>query len=429
MTTTLPEMRTSVPGPRSRKLATRLARVECSEVTQQGPSLIFWESGEGCNVCDVDGNRYVDLVAGFGVMALGYGDAELTAELSQQAATLPHAMGDVYPARVKLELLEALDRVLPGDLGGAILSSSGSDAIESALKTALLVTQRPGVVAFEGAYHGLGFGALSVTHRDFFRSPFRSRLAEHTHFVTYGDADAVRARVRREPIGAILVEPIQGRGGLRVPAAGFLRELRSIADDSGALLIADEVYTGWGRTGEWLACEDEDVIPDVVALGKALGGGLPLSACVGRPEVMRAWPASRGEALHTSTHLGHPLGCAVALRIIARIEKDDLRTRARRLGARALGGLRSELATCPAVLDVRGRGLMLGVELERRDHAARVVRALLEEGWLVLADGPEARVLCLTPPLIIPEAILDEAVRRVAACVRAMEATDNPDPC
>jgi 4-aminobutyrate aminotransferase/(S)-3-amino-2-methylpropionate transaminase len=249
----LPEILTAVPGPRSRALAARLARVECPEVTCLTEPPVFWERGSGANIIDVDGNRFVDLLAGFGVMSLGYAHPELTKAITTQAATLPHAMGDVYPAGVKVELLEALDRVLPGDLGAAILSTSGSDAVESALKTALRVTGRPTVVAFEHAYHGLGLGALDVTHREHFRAPFTSRLPGQTRFVPFGDADAVREAVRDGSVGAILFEPIQGRGGLRFPPPGFLGELRRIADASGVLLIADEVYTGLGRTGHWLA--------------------------------------------------------------------------------------------------------------------------------------------------------------------------------
>ncbi len=355
----LPQIVTAVPGPRSRALAQRLAAVENPEVTCLAePPPIFWSRGAGVNVLDADGNRYVDLLAGFGAAVLGYAHPELTAALVAQAGELQHAMGDVYPAERKLELLEALVRVLPGGLGGVILSGSGSDAVESALKTALIATGRPGVVAFEGAYHGLGLGALDATHRDDFRAPFRARLAEKTLFVPWGDADAARRAVRACDAGAILFEPIQGRGGLVFPPAGFVAALREVADETGALLIADEVYTGMGRTGRWLACEHEGVVPDVVALGKGLGGGLPLSACAGRPEVMRAWPASRGEALHTSTHLGNPLVCAAGLAVLRVLETESLLKRADEIGARWLGVLRTRLARSAHVREVRGRGLL-----------------------------------------------------------------------
>ncbi len=415
----LPEIRTEVPGPRSRALAERLARVECPEVTCLTQPLIFWERASGSNVIDVDGNRYVDLLAGFGVACLGYAHPELARVAAAQAATLPHAMGDVYPARLKVELLEALARVLPDDLGAAILSSSGSDAVESALKTALVVTGRPGIVAFEGAYHGLGLGALDATHRDHFRAPFAARLPRNTRFVPYGDAGAVREVIQREAIGAILVEPIQGRGGIRVPPRGFLRELRSIADEAGALLIADEVYTGWGRVGAWLACQADQVVPDLVALGKALGGGFPISACAGRAEIMHKWGPSTGEAVHTSTHLGNPLGCAMALQVLELLEREHLLERARRLGAHLLQRLEREVRPCPGVRDVRGRGLLAGIELDTPERAARVVREALGSGWILLAEGADARVLSLTPPLTIPEPLLDAALDRLVELLSA----------
>ena len=249
----LPEIRGPVPGPRSRELARRLAAVECPEVTSRD-GLVFWERGAGANVYDVDGNRYVDLLAGFGAACLGHGDAGLARAAADQSRALLHAMGDVYPASVKVELLEALEAALPGDLGLAILSGSGSDAVESALKTALRVTGRADVLAFEGAYHGLGLGALDATWREHFRAPFRERLAGRTVFVPYGDADAAADALAAGDFGAILVEPVQGRGGMRPAPEGFLAALRAMADDTGALLIADEVYTGLGRTGSFLAC-------------------------------------------------------------------------------------------------------------------------------------------------------------------------------
>ncbi len=404
-----------MPGPRAQALARRLARVENPEVTfLADPGPIFWSRGAGVNVFDADGNRYVDLLAGFGAAVLGYAHPELTAALAAQAGELQHAMGDVYPAVRKVELLESLVRVLPGGLGGVILSGSGSDAVESALKTAMIATGRPGVVAFEGAYHGLGLGALDATHRADFRTEFRGRLAGRTSFVPYGDAEAARRAARESDAGAILFEPIQGRGGLRFPPSGFVAALREIADEVGALLIADEVYTGMGRTGRWLACEHEGVVPDVVALGKALGGGLPLSACVGRPEVMGRWPASSGEALHTSTHLGNPLSCAAGLVVLRVLERDSLLKRAEELGAHWLAELRARLAPSPHVREVRGRGLLLAVELDDAGRARSVVSGLLRSGWITLGEGADGRTLALTPPLTIAEPLLEAATEALA---------------
>ncbi len=405
----LPEIRSEIPGPRSRELAGRLASVECPEVSCFSGPLLFWERGSGANLYDVDGNRFVDLLAGFGTACLGHAPAELAQIAAQQAGELLQAHGDLYPARLKVELLEALDRLLPGDLGWAILSASGSDAVESALKTALRVTGRAGVIAFEGAYHGLGLGALDATHREEFRAPFRERLAGRTRFLPWGDLDAVQRALREGEAGAILIEPVQGRGGVRVVPPGFLAELRALADRHDVLLVADEVYTGLGRCGGWLACQEDGVLPDVVALGKGLGGGFPISACAGRAAVMERWGASRGEALHTSTHLGNPLGCALALRVLECLEREELPQRSAKLGEALRERLRCELADAPDVVEVRGRGLMIGIELASAKRAAQAVSEALARGWLLVAEGAAGNVLSLTPPLTIAAEQLDGA--------------------
>lgn len=403
-----PEIRSPVPGPRSRALAERLRTVECPELEAPADA-VFWQRASGSNVWDADGNRFVDLLAGFGVAALGHAHPEPTRALQDQAARLPHALSDVHPAEVRVELLEALSRLLPADLGSAILSASGSDAVESALKTALRVTGKPGVIAFEGAYHGLGLGALDATHRALFREPFEGRLPARTHFVPLGDADAVREAVRTHDPGAILFEPVQGRGGVHVAGDEFVRELRAIADEQGLLLIADEVYTGLGRTGRWLACEWSGVVPDLVAIGKSLGNGFPVSACVGRREVMARWGRREIEALHTSTHLGNPMGCAVGRATLEVIEREDLPARAARLGERWLASLRKALAPLACVVELRGRGLMLGIELDTPERAVAGVGAALRAGWILIQEGPDGRVLSLTPPLNVSEALLERA--------------------
>ncbi len=260
--------------------------------------------------------------------------------------------------------------------GKTIFCNSGFEAVEAALKTAVLATKKIGVVAFEGAYHGLGYGALNATHRQHFRGPFESQLRAFGHFAAFpkkaSELAAVEFQVRhffrRERIGAILVEPVQGRGGCHVPPAGFLPLLRKLCDEHGALLVMDEIYTGFGRTGKWFACEHTGVTPDVICLGKALTGGFPLSACVGRADLMdAAWPASTGEAIHTSTFLGHPVGCAMALAQIAEIERLKLAERAAELGDYLLKTLEAKIADLKFRSEVRGLGLMAGVELRLPD--------------------------------------------------------------
>ncbi|HEY5658897.1 MAG TPA: aspartate aminotransferase family protein [Myxococcota bacterium] len=413
-----PALVTEVPGPRSRALAARLAEVESRNVTCLAPEApIFWERAAGANVWDADGNRFVDLTAGFGVANAGHGHPRVVEAVCDQADRLLHAMGDVYPAAVKVRLLEALAQRYPG--GGTVrgvLTSSGADAVETALKTALLATGRAGVIAFEGAYHGLALGALDATWSARFRDPFAARLAGATRFARYGDIDAVRraARAGGEPPGAVLVEPIQGRGGNRIPPRGFLTDLRALCDDEGWLLVADEVYTGFGRTGRWFACEHEGVIPDLLCAGKGLASGMPISACLGRADVMDTWPASDGEALHTQTFLGHPPGCAAALACIAVIEEEKLVERAARSGAAALAQLERRLRERPGVRDVRGRGLLLGVECDDAARVATACSAALARGVITLPCDDTGRVLSITPPLSIEPEILESALDVVA---------------
>ncbi len=421
-----PELETELPGPRSRELAARLARVESRDTTCLDPIPIFWQRAHGANVWDVDGNRFIDLSAAFGVATTGHGNDQVVEALRRQAGELIHGMGDVHPPALKVELLEALAGLFPG--GGearSVLGSSGSDAVETALKTALLATGRAGVVAFEGGYHGLSLGALDATWREDFRAPFDARLPRRTVFARYGDVGDVAARAAHgeTPIGAVLVEPIQGRGGERVPPDGFLRGLRELCDREGWLLIADEIYTGFGRTGRLWACDHEGVVPDLLCVGKGLASGMPLSACLGRARVMdRAWPPSSGEALHTQTFIGHPLGCAAALASIGVLERESLAERARETGAMALAELEAKLAGCAGVSAVRGRGLMIGVELEDPARASAVVRECLERGIILLPAGDGGRVLSITPPLTIDPEALRSALAVLTACLQATDA-------
>jgi 4-aminobutyrate aminotransferase/(S)-3-amino-2-methylpropionate transaminase len=420
-TTLPPELATEVPGPRSRALAERLRAVESRNVTCLAPEPpIFWERASGANVWDVDGNRYVDLGGAFAVANAGHAHPRIAAAVSEQAARLMHGMGDVHPPAVKVALLEALAARFPG--GGparAVLGSSGADAVEAALETVLLASGRAGVVAFEGGYHGLSLGALDATSRADFRTPFAARLPHATAFARYGDADDVRRAAREAPVpvGAVLVEPVQGRGGVRVPPPGFLRALRRLCDAEGWLLVADEIFTGCGRTGRFFACDREGVVPDLLCVGKGLASGMPVSACVGRAAVMDAWPESRGEALHTQTFLGHPPSCAAALASLAVIDEERLVERAEENGAAALELLTRRAAALPGVKEVRGLGLMLGVECDGPERAARAVARSLRRGLLLLPSGEDGRVLSVTPPLVIERAALLAALEELCACL------------
>jgi 4-aminobutyrate aminotransferase-like enzyme len=233
---------------------------------------------------------------------------------------------------------------------------------------------------------------------------------------------SIRGLFRKRSIGAILVEPVQARGGIRIPPPEFLPLLRDLCDEFGALLILDEIYTGFGRTGKWFACEHTPIVPDLICLGKALTGGFPLSACVGRAELMdAAWPASTGEAIHTSTFLGHPVGCAMALAQIAELKKQKLVSRSARLGRLLLRELASLRAPHSALhISARGLGLMAGLELREADgspatdRALRAIKGMLHRGFILLPEGEHANVISFTPPLTITERQLSETIRTLA---------------
>jgi len=414
---------------------------------------IVWERAKGVHVRDADGKKYLDLTAAFGVAAAGHANPNVVRAAQKQMARLLHAMGDVHPHALKAGLARELSRITferwtnPPELktknskfrtGKVIFSNSGFEAVESALKTAMAATGKRGVIAFSGAYHGLGYGALNVTHRHFFRSPFQSQLREFGHFAPFpkksADLAAVEFQVRhffrRERIGAILVEPVQARGGCNVPPKEFLPLLRKLCDEHGALLILDEIYTGFGRTGKWFACEHSGVTPDLICLGKALTGGFPLSACVGRADLMDvAWPASTGEAIHTSTFLGHPVGCAMALAQIKEIEKLKLPERSAELGSHLLQLLQSEISNPRFQISIRGIGLMVGVELRLSDGkpatavAMQVIRTMLHRGYILLPEGEHGNVISFTPPLTISQTQLRPAVNALKASLE--EAKEN----
>ena len=418
----LPEIRTPIPGPRSLELAAKLRAHESRNVTFLADDWpIFWQRAEGVNVWDADGNRFLDLTSAFGVSGLGHTNAAVRAALVAQSGELLHAMGDVHPTAVKAELCARLSALTferwGAGAGKVILGNSGFEAVEAALKTALLRTGKPGVLAFTGGYHGLGFGALTATGLSYFREPFRAQLAEFAEFVPYPsgeDSDLVRLRgeieavLRARPIGCILVEPIQGRGGCVVPPRDFLPLLRAVCDAHGILLVLDEIYTGFNRTGALFACEHPVVVPDLICVGKALTSGFPLSACVGRAEVMDAWPESSGEALHTSTFLGNPLGCAMALAALEQHARPETAALVRERGAKLRAALRP-------LGEVRGLGLMLGVEMADSAVAIEIVKRALADGIVLLADAPAGNVLSFAPPFAIGDAEIAFAAAKLAS--------------
>lgn len=418
-------MRSSVT--RSGALRERLRAREQRNVTFFSDDFpIFWESAHDATVVDVDGNEYVDCTAAFGVANAGHCNARVTQAVADQATRLMHGMGDVHPTEIRVQLFERLAQILPQDLDRVFLATTGSEAVEAALKTAMLATGKHRFAAFRGGYHGLSFGALAVAGIQRFREPFAGALAEAPLLLEFPHEGAESAEhaasktdsalAGRDDVAAIIVEPIQGRGGAVVPAPGYLRALRRICDERGVVMIVDEIFTGFGRTGRWFAIEHDDVVPDVLCIGKALGSGVPISAAVGRGNVMDSWPLSSGEALHTSTYLGNPLGCAAAIATIDEHERLDLANRAERLGE-ILQSRLQDLRSHRGVIAVRGRGLLQALQLDRAERAERIVRRALHDGVIFLQSGVDGTAVTITPPLVIEETQLHCAIDVLTAAI------------
>lgn len=428
----LPDVRHPVPHDIGRAWVERLASSECPALTtrrkrraeRSGASHdpIVWVEARGTNVVDADGNRYVDLTSGFGVALMGHGHPAVVDAVRAQAGTLMHALGDLHPSDVKVELLERLGELSPWEDTRTMLSLSGADAVTAALKTAVMATGRPRVLSFEGSYHGLSYGPLSVSgFSDRFIAPFSEQLGTKAHFARWPsrreDVEAALASLPRDwsAFGAVILEPIQGRGGIRVPPPGFVTRVVERAREHGLVIIADEVLTGLGRCGAWWRSVADGWTPDVVCVGKALGGGLPVSATLGRESVMRAWGDPDQEAIHTGTFFGDPLGAAAALAALHVIETEDLPGRARVEGDALAEQLRN--AVLPGASEIRHAGLMIGVQLEREHAALRVTRAMLERGYLVLPAGNAADVVQLAPPVGLTDAQRDGLVDALSAAL------------
>lgn len=417
-----PYLRVPPPGPRARAACARLAASEAPGINTlyAGEPTILWQEARGANVLDVDGNRYVDLTAGFGVAAVGHRHPAVVAAVRRQAARLLHALGDVHGHPARLALAEALARRVPVPDARIYFATSGAEAVEVALKTALLATGRASVLAFDPAYHGLTLGALAATSRPEFRAPFSAHLHRHLHRLPYGcPLAAVAAVAERHHPAAVLVEPMVGREGMLVPPAGWLAGLAELCRQHGMLLIADEIFTGFGRTGRWFAVDHDGVQPDLLCCGKALGGGLPIAAVAGRARWMAAW-TSPGEARHTSTFLAPPLSCVAALATLEVLAAEGLAERAAALGSEVGARLAGWPERLAGVRGVRGQGLAWGIELDVRSRAAALSQQALAGGLLVLAGGPAGTVVQLVPPLTIHRRQLFGALETLESILRTL---------
>ncbi len=403
-----PQIVTSPPGPKSRALSLDLEHHLAPGLSTiaRGEPAVVWEEALGSNVLDVDGNIFVDLTSGFGVAAIGHRRPEVVFAIADQATHLIHALGDVaaHPARAKLAQRLALHAPVAHDDGEPVqtfFAVSGAEAVEIALKTALAATGKPGVIAFAPSYHGLTLGALAVSSRPTFRAPFAAHLHGHVdHFPFGGPLGPIEKRLEQGDIGALIFEPVVGREGVLFPPTGWLASLAAIGRGAGALIVADEIFTGFGRTGYRFAVEAESVYPDLLCCGKALGGGLPIAAVLARRQHFRAW-TSPGEALHTATFAAHPLACAAALATLEIIDQEHLVLRALDLGKTLEPRLSQWPSRFAPIAAIRGRGLLWGIEFRSSSEAQRFAASALALGILLLAGGARGTVVQIAPPLTI----------------------------
>ncbi len=430
--TKLPEIKTALPGPKTKELLEKDERYISPSYTRSYP--LMARRGYGALIEDVDGNTFLDFNAGVAVCALGHGHAEIAEVIARQAREFTHISGTDYYYPHQTELAEKLNEITPGDfLKKVHYGNSGAEAMEAALKMAIYATGRNKFIAFRGSFHGRTFGTLSLTSsRSAQRRGFGPQALDVTHVpyanpirfpLSLGERESVGRRVARyieetifrttvppEDCAAIILEPVQGEGGYVVPSPDFLSELRRICDQHGILLIVDEVQSGMGRTGRFWAVDHFGVVPDIMCMAKAIGGGLPLGVTLAREDLM-SWHVGA----HASTFGGNPVAIAAALKTIEILENGVI-ANAASVGAHMLDRLSELKDKFDCIIDVRGLGLMIGVEIAKdaRTQEAwtelrdRVVIDLFHRGLVVQGAGESA--IRFSPPLIIDREQADFAV-------------------
>jgi len=432
---TAPHIVTELPGPRARALIARDEAVASPSLTRAYP--LAAESGSGMVVTDVDGNRFLDFAAGIAVCSTGHSHPKVVAAIKEQADRLIHiAATDFYEPRYT-EFIERLAAIAPFEEKARVfLTNSGTEAVEGAIKLARYHTHRSGIIAFDGGFHGRTMGALSLTNSKVKQRAGFGPLIPMVHHAPFprirawregsgGDGSAELAHLRNtifarqiapSDVAAIVIEPIQGEGGYFPAPQSFMQGLRELCDEHGILLIADEIQSGMGRTGSWWAIEQMGVEPDILTTAKGIASGMPIGAFIGRDSIW-TWPPGA----HGSTFAGNPICAAAGLATLDIIESEGL-SNAAAMGARLRSGLERVAADVDAIRDIRGVGLMLGVEFDTHEGAEAVQEAAFRRGLLTLECGESS--LRFSPPLIVDEGSVDIAIRIFA---EALEAATRPE--
>jgi 4-aminobutyrate aminotransferase/(S)-3-amino-2-methylpropionate transaminase len=401
---------------------------------------IFVARGRNAELWDVEGRRYIDFAGGIAVLNTGHAHPEVSAAVKAQVDEYSHTCFQVLAYEPYVELAEKLNALAPGNFDKKTLFlTTGAEAVENAIKIARAYTQRPGVIAFTGGYHGRTMMTLGLTGKiqpykvgfgPFPGEIFHAQFPNEMNGVAVEDAlnsirQILKNDIEPERVAAFIIEPVQGEGGFHVAPKAFIHALRELADSYGILLIADEIQTGAGRTGTWFACEQWDVAPDLITTAKSLAGGYPLSAVVGRAKVMDA-PAPGGLG---GTYAGNPVACAAALAVLKVFEKENLLQRSMALGERLQSKLKTLAGRVPAIGDIRGLGAMVAMELFKTANGQanlaqpdaeltrRVVAEAAQRGLILLSCGAHGNVIRILVPLTATDALIDEGLDILAACL------------
>ena len=394
-----PHIVTPPPGPAARAIIDRDKAATATCYLKEYPLVVA--RGSGAMIEDVDGNRFLDFMAGIAVASTGHSHPKVVAAVNQAAEQFLHICGGDFYYESFAALPERLAKLAPGSFAKKVfLTNSGTEAVEGALKLSRHSTRRTAIIAFEGSFHGRTYGSLSLTaSKTTQRSGFGPFLPEVYH-APYGDADYLEHRLfakRLDPkdVACIVVEPIQGEGGYIVPPKEFLPALRALCDKHGILLVMDEIQAGVGRTGKFFACEHDGVVPDIITVAKGIASGMPLGAIIARADIMKWQPGAHG-----STFGGNPVCCAAALATLDLVEGGYM-ANAAKMGDVLMRESKTLASTHKHIVDVRGRGLMMGLELSDPALVKRVVLGAFQKGVLLLGAGKSA--IRLAPPLTIDE--------------------------
>ena len=374
---------------------------------------------EGWIITDSDGREFIDCLGGYGMFCLGHRHPKIVEAVKAALDTIPMC-GEILFNRPMADLAERLAEITPGNLQYSFFVNSGTEAVEGALKIARLATGRKKYIAAQNAFHGKTYGSLTATGRDLFRKPFEPLLQNFTH-VEFGNIAAMEAAIDTDT-AAVILEPVQGEGGIIVPPAGYLTAVRNLCDKYGVLMIADEVQTGIGRTGKWFAVDHEGVTPDIMALAKALGGGImPIGSFTATPEVWSGLIES--PFLHTSTFGGNQMACVAGIATLKVIEEEDLLNRGAAAGAYLKKGLEEIQKDYPLVIkEVRGLGMMIGIELTKEGAGGMLMSLMIDSNILIAYTLNNPKVIRMEPPLIMPIEVIDQVL---AAFRKAIQQTND----